>query len=36
MLKGSVFGDIKGDICALTAIALVSTLFAIWKYRKSA
>lgn len=36
MLKGSTFAEIRSDIYALTAIALVSTLFAVWKYRKTA
>ncbi len=36
MLKGSAFADIRGDLAALTAIALASTLLAVWKYRKTA
>ena len=36
MLKGSAFAEIRNDIFSLAAIALVSTLFAVWKYRKTA
>ena len=36
MLKGSTLSDISGDIYALTAIAVVATLLAVWKYRKTA
>jgi ABC-2 type transport system permease protein len=36
MLKGSTLSDIRGDLFALTAIAVIFTTLAINRYRKTA